>query len=134
MKNLILCAIASLFLFTSCFETTDEVTVVPEMPPITEGNVMECEQVTKFIAKIQSVAPPSRTEDQRASIDKYLFDNKTVYMLMTPSFYFTDTFPIVIDSNCNIICIYSEVREYSTCEDLNVQEVKFIESVWVDNR
>ncbi len=55
MKNLILCAIASLFLFTSCFETTDEVTVVPEIP--IEGNVMECEKAIKFIESI--LAHPS---------------------------------------------------------------------------
>jgi hypothetical protein len=136
MKNLILILSLCFFLF-SCFEKEEEVTVVPEeeieAAPI-EGNVMECEIVIKFIEEMQSVDPPSSPEEPRATIDKYTFDGKIVYMLMTPSSYFTDILPVVIDSNCNLVCAYSQIEEYNTCDDLNVQEVKFIEFTWKDNR
>lgn len=132
MKNLIL-ILSLCFVLFSFFEKEEEVVVVPVEEPI-EGNVMECEQVIKFIEEMQSITPPLSSNPPRASIEKYSFDSKIVYMLMTPNSYFSDILPVVIDSNCNVVCTYSQIEEYNTCDDLNVKEVKFIETVWKDNR
>jgi len=69
MKNLILCAIASLFLFTSCFEKEEEVTLVPEIP--IEFDVMKCDEVKKFIDYV-AINPPRAP---RPTLKKYKKDN-----------------------------------------------------------
>ncbi len=133
MKNLILCAIASLFLFTSCFEKEEEVTVVPEeeieVAPV-EGNVMECEKTLKFIEEINSY-PTAREGERKGSIKKYSFRDGEVYWLRPSSEEHSDGF--VIDGKCNIICEWVVVGE-TGCNDWNNSTVEYIETVWQDQR
>ncbi|WP_375559559.1 hypothetical protein ACE193_17730 [Bernardetia sp. OM2101] len=131
MKNLILCAVASLFLFTSCFEKEEEVTVVSE-PPIEEGNVMECKQAQDFITEVQSISPPDNSQDPRAAIKKYNYNGKIVYHFFYAA-YWEDAIGIVVDSNCNVICKNSQVYAERDCLDWGEKAV-FVEDVWRDNR
>ena len=124
MKNLIL-ILSLCFVLFSCFEKKGE--VVPEEPPM-EENIMECEQVIKFIEEMRTY-PVAENQEDRSTIKKYTFDDRIVYML-NPGSYFIDAFPIIIDSNCNEVCRYSQLLEEDTCSDLEVEVVTFIEVIW----
>ena len=124
-----LCAIACLFLFTSCFETTDDVSVVSNEPP-KEGNIMECTQTIKFIDEINSYPIP-RAGERRASIKKYSFRNGFVYWLRPSGEGHSDGF--VMNSKCDTVCFWVLVGD-TGCNDWNSGTVEYKETVWQDNR
>ncbi|WP_375559555.1 hypothetical protein ACE193_17710 [Bernardetia sp. OM2101] len=135
MKNLIFFAIAFLFIFTSCFETTNEVTVVSEIPPTEERNIMECELVIDFIERVNSCSIKYIGEN-RASIRKFKFRNETVFLLNDTDNYECSKYPnaVVLDSKCNIVCTFSMIPSENSCPDWNSSNVEFIETIWQDNR
>ena len=65
----------------------------------------------------------------RASIDKYDFDNKEVYLVSIQNF--PDGMAIVVDEDCEIICEMGGIAGI-ICDGFN--EAVFLESIWEDPR
>ncbi len=129
MKNLILCAIVSLFLFTSCFEKEEEVTVVPEEP--IEVNILECEDVQKFIQLIENEPP----REPRAIITKYKKDNNFIFSTVSGGELYVDlVFTIYRNTECEIVCRENYGVTGGGCTQEFYNELVLIDTVWQDQR
>jgi len=131
MKNLIFFAIAFLFLFTSCFETTDEVTVVPEVPT-GDFDIMKCSEVTAFI----EYAINNEPREPRPTLQKYKKNNVFFYRLDKGGEPFVDDQVeiLIYDINCNVVCSINYGYAGGECpRDFN-KDLVLIETVWQDPR
>ncbi len=68
---------------------------------------------------------------QPATISKYLYQNKNVY-IFDPGSGFADILFNVVDNNCVSVCQFGGIAGIQTCEDWD--NAKFIAIVWKDER
>lgn len=90
-------------------------------------NYPQCMQVT-IDNYIDNYPKP---KEEPASISKYLFQNKKVY-IFDPGSGFADILFTVVDENCNSICEFGGIAGIQTCSDW--EDAKFLGVVWKDNR
>ncbi len=114
-KIYFLCAIALLFFGTlGCDNKKDDNNYT--YPPCMQ------EQIDIYLTN--NPTPPSNP----ASIEKYSYNGKIVYIFERP--YIIDGGFTVRDENCNIICGGGGITGENNCKF----ELKYIETVWTDNR
>ncbi len=114
MKKIILLSAIALFLSTTIGCEKDE--EKSKYPPCMQ------EQIDAYMAN--NPTPPTNP----ASIKKYSCDGKIVYVYEMP--HIIDAGFTVVDKDCNIICGSNGLTGKSNCKF----ELKYIETVWKDNR
>ncbi len=67
----------------------------------------------------------------RASVEKYTYNNETVYVCHFQNF--PDGQSIVINSNCDGQCVLGGIDGVEN-DCLNWENAEFIETIWTDNR
>lgn len=133
MKKYFVLLLFSCFLISSCSKKNEVVikeTPTLLIPPVADGNFMECSETKRFIKSINEVPPKERPYETRANIRKYKYNDQFVYFFYDGD-YWTDGLGIVIDGACNVVCPFTHL-DYSVCDDFGKAE--FIEEVWRDNR